>query len=109
MPDSDSIFNTYFQGILRTSRTCLNCKSDTLNYETFDHLKVLLQSCIIKAIYNSLKNTRDCFCNNCSSLRKHLSSSVIYDHPGVLLVLIKRYSVSSSYSRSRRNNIKHTI
>ena len=97
-PQCSSMYNTYFQGFLKTYRTCTLCKKENLIFEPFYDIEVIPGCVLTKAIENSFKGIVQVYCTNCDYTCDHLSSSIIYDHPRVLLVLVKRYSLSSSHS-----------
>ena len=72
--------------------------------EKFFHVEILPGSDINTALNNSYKeDSSECLCTVCNSVNKHIISRTIFDHPRVLLVLVKRYANSSSYARSTRD------
>ena len=95
---------TYFQGIYRNVETCTICSKDFFWFDYFSHISIQPLRNIKTAISNSFRDTSfERYCKNCDSVQKHVSSCIVYDHPRVLMVMVDRYTESSSYSRSRRD------
>ena len=104
LPDHISINDTYFQGIYRNVKTCTHCNNISFTFEPFFHIRILPVSNIDAAIGNVFKEYYfEGYCEKCNSVNKHIFSSTVYDHPRVLFILVDRYTLSSSYSRSRRD------
>ena len=104
IPNSIGLYNTFFQGALKKSRKCLKCNKSVLFLEPFYDIKIMPDTVTHKAIETGLQETMTSFfCIGCNTFSEHSCSTVIYDPPRVLMVLVNRYTFSSSYSRPRRN------
>ena len=104
LPNHFSISDTYLQGIYKKIKTCTKCNNTTLSFETFAEIRIFPVGNIDKAIAGTVKDEPvECFCLYCKSNNRHLISRTVHDHPRVLLVLVDRYTQSSSYARHRRN------
>ena len=104
LPGHNSITDTYFQGIYRNVKTCTICNKNSFSFEHFFHIRILPLINVKTALGNTFRETSfERYCEHCNSVNKHILSCTVYDHPRVLLVLVDRYTQSSSYSRSRRD------
>ena len=114
LPNHASINDTFMQGLYKKTKTCTKCKNTTLIFDPFAEIRIFPGSNVDKAITEAVKDDiLECFCLHCNSENRHLISRTVYDHPRVLLVLVDRYTQSSSYARHRRNcsklGLKYTL
>ena len=113
LPNS-RFYDSYYQGLYKVVKTCINCNNRDICFEPFHDIKVQpcndTKSALKKAlvtIQNEMPSSY--FCIYCDSISNHNTSCTVFDHPRILLVFLDRHTFSSSHRRARRNNGKITV